>query len=704
MEITQEQTLFIRNAFAQMSTKQDFLLLLNYVKKIIYTEKTVPFDLRQLNYYINAESDKVCYRTFSVKKKAGGERVIYAPVKGLKVLQSCLNIVLQQICEISEHAKGFVPGKSIVDNANPHIGKIYVYNIDLKDFFPSIDIARFWGRLKSEPFNLIGRMEIANMICAISGHRMPVERLNESGVWVTVEKNVLPQGAPTSPVISNIICETLDRRLKGVAKKYGAEYSRYADDITFSSMHSIYAKQGPFLKEILRIINDQNFQIKVSKTRLQTLIRQQSVTGLIVNQKPNVNRRYVEQIRRWLHYWDKKEINEARHDILHEYNESKPDSGREEIHLGNLLSGKLEFLKMVRGENDPTYERLRSKLELLTSRAEVEVHENNLNKEQFELQVQKKKHTSALDVETFRTIHDPKRLIGLLKNFSANKQALKYTTHSWDAGRDADIFQNMETFLSAVDYQYSLFSFALKSLSNNLNGKIFGFLLNKKIYESGWGTHRVQFGWSSPELLQATLDNPGLNPEDVILPIQYQRKIEGKTIQKFKHVIDLFKNEIEIRDENSALHQLILQKHDKYLSAFEPPVVENLRNKTFYTDVQWLSNALNLIFENISNRPDHKKVSYSLNDSQHDRNVLRITHQGSSNAGKSYTDYKFAPDSGSFGDVKTYLTNLCDWSVESAFAEGNFRINYLVSNPDIPAVEKLPSVSGFTHVLTFYKQ
>src|SRR5690606_10243380 len=96
------------------------------------------------------------YTVFSIKKRSGAERIIHAPSKGLKVIQKCLNLVLQTVYAQHQHkaATGFVPGKSIVDNAKLHTNSLYVYNLDLKDFFPSIDQARVWGRLKFPPFNL----------------------------------------------------------------------------------------------------------------------------------------------------------------------------------------------------------------------------------------------------------------------------------------------------------------------------------------------------------------------------------------------------------------------------------------------------------------------------------------------------------------------------------------------------------------------
>ena len=129
---------------------------------------------------------------------SGAERVILAPAAGLKSIQKCLNLILQTIYVPHPAATGFVPRKSIVDNAKIHSGSLYVYNIDLKDFFPSIDQARVWGRLKHPPFNLNeknGTLELANIIASLCCEKMDVERLDENKEWQSVARNVLPQGS-----------------------------------------------------------------------------------------------------------------------------------------------------------------------------------------------------------------------------------------------------------------------------------------------------------------------------------------------------------------------------------------------------------------------------------------------------------------------------------------------------------------------------
>ena len=814
MKLEQAHIDQIRTAFEKMQSREDLLHVLNEAKPLVYGDKAVPFDLKQLTWYANPKLGRKRYAEFKIKKKSGAERCIHAPVKGLKSLQKTLSFVLQCVYEPHNAAMGFVRDRSIVDNAKLHVGSKYVFNIDLKDFFPSVDQARVWKCFQLKPFNLnkassvepqymkwedfkkehlktvepvtflkgkgrmftntpygtlyvannfdkekdkyillgssslktkagkslegtlwlvnkipdTSRLDIANIIASLCCTEMEVERKNETGEWEKVKRNVLPQGAPTSPVITNIVCQKLDYLLSGVAKRFGLKYSRYADDITFSSMHNVYQPESVFLKELHRIIAEQNFYIKESKTRLQKDGYRKEVTGLLVNEKANVQQRYIKQLRMWLYYWERYGYERASGFFLQQYIADKGHVKNGKPDMANVISGKLDYLKMVKGADNELYQKLKTRFENLTGKA-ASVSKNLIEIEEAEIsntplmklllglteQPMVVSEEKIIDVPTkvkaeekpIPVFHKPKELVALLKNFSVNDSALKYTTHSWDAGRDANMFKDLSEFLSIAKSQYSEFSYALKGLSENLNGKIYNFLFNKEIAKSGWGDinpkKRIYFGWSSPELLEACKNDISLNPEDFILPEKFQIQRSGKTLQKFKHIIDVFKNEIEVRDENSALLNLILQKHDNYLISFSAPKVSNLENKTFYTDIQWLGKALDLIFEGIQKYPQHPVVEYAVTENNNDRLVLTILHRNSFKNGLSIYDDKLNLKRGDFSTIKDKLQNLCDWCIESEFAEGAYRINYLVSDNENPAYEKIMSAEGFKHILTFYK-
>lgn len=410
MILTPEFKFQVQTAFKEMQSKSDFLELLNIAKQMMYGDKTVPFSEKQLNYFITKDSQviksrvdfridlskfepfieenvfiekkninrKDCYVPFIIKKKSGQDRTIHAPVKGLKEFQKALNIILQCLHEPHTAATGFVIGKSIVDNAKKHIGQTYVYNIDLKDFFPSVDRSRVWGRLLVAPFNLgttVERKNIANFIATLCCTPMEVERFKE-GNWIKVITSVLPQGAPTSPTLTNIICEKLDKRLSGVAKRFGLNYSRYADDITFSSKHNayevsptkvekIFVSGSTFDCEVRKIITEQNFHIKETKVRLQKRGYRQEVTGLVVNDKINVTRRYVKQLRQWLYLWERYGYDKSYAIFLNIYLADKGHVKSEQPNMAMVIEGKLLYLKMVKGADDGTYLKLKKRFDLL---------------------------------------------------------------------------------------------------------------------------------------------------------------------------------------------------------------------------------------------------------------------------------------------------------------------------------------------------
>jgi hypothetical protein len=371
MKIEQQHIDQIRQKFASMQNKEELVSLLSEAKNIMYGKECKPFELKSLTYYANPDLCKKRYAKFTVKKKSGGERTINAPVSGLKSILRSLNFILQCVYEPHNAATGFVLNKSIVDNAKVHVGNHHVYNLDLKDFFHSFDRNRVKMGFIYEPFNLNGEREpLAFLLASLCTH--PFEVNGEI-------KNVLPQGSPTSPTITNILCKKLDRRLTGLANRFGAKYTRYADDITFSSPHNIYNDED-FKKELERIIAEDNLlkfsgkqieigpQLKINtdKTRLQKSAHRQEVTGLIVNDKVNVKQRYIKQIRMWLYYWEKYGYEKAQQIFTRDYITDKGHVKKGKPNFVNVLDGKLEFLKMIKGVEDSTFKTLKKRFDKLT--------------------------------------------------------------------------------------------------------------------------------------------------------------------------------------------------------------------------------------------------------------------------------------------------------------------------------------------------
>jgi hypothetical protein len=344
----------IKNAFQHLKTKDDLVNLLNYVQKMLYpeTENLKPILLKSLTYYGNYKLSKNAYAQFVIRKKSGGERIIHAPNEALKHILRCFNLILNVMFTPARQATGFVPEKSVVTNAQFHVGKKYVYNLDLKDFFPSVDLYRVKAVLQIPPFNLNDDLAfiLANLCC---------------------HEKVLPQGAPTSPTLTNIVCKRLDKKLHRLAKSVNAMYSRYADDMTFSSDLNSFKPNGKFNKELKRIIKEENFTLNEKKTRLQNNDFRQEVTGIIVNERINLTSRYMKQIRAMLHNWEKLGLKGAYQIFIKHYRADKGHVKKGNPDFINVLDGKLQYLKMVRGAEDKLYKKYNEQFESLKQKDEL---------------------------------------------------------------------------------------------------------------------------------------------------------------------------------------------------------------------------------------------------------------------------------------------------------------------------------------------
>ena len=273
----------------------------------------------------------------------------------------CLNEVLKAVYTPSQYVMGFTEGRSVVTNAAMHKGANYVFNIDLKDFFPSIEQPRVWKRLQLQPFNF--PVPVASAIAGLCS----MKETREMPDGTKKDFYVLPQGAPTSPIITNMICDKLDHRLGGLARRFGLNYTRYADDITFSSMHNVFQENSDFRKELVRIISDQRFVINDKKTRLQKRGSRQEVTGIIISDRLNVSQKFVRDIRNILYMWEKYGYSVAYAKFFPKYKEEKGHVKKGNPDLVNVIDGKLMYLKMVKGEEDSVYKRLYAKFQNLVA-------------------------------------------------------------------------------------------------------------------------------------------------------------------------------------------------------------------------------------------------------------------------------------------------------------------------------------------------
>ena len=236
------------------------------------------------------------YTRYVISKRSGGERVILAPKRELKALQRKVLDGIVALVPTSSAAHGFVRGRSIVTNAQPHIGRHVVLKLDLKDFFPSITFARVRGLFIALGYPFAVAATLA-LLCT-EYNREPFDR-NGTRYYISIGPRHLVQGAPTSPGLANLVAWRLDRRLSGLAGTLGFTYTRYADDLTFSSDQSEQAAQ--MLSSARRIIEDEHFVVNTAKTHVARPHTRQMVTGLVVNEALSVPRPLRRKLRAILH-------------------------------------------------------------------------------------------------------------------------------------------------------------------------------------------------------------------------------------------------------------------------------------------------------------------------------------------------------------------------------------------------------------------
>lgn len=237
------------------------------------------------------------YLRYAVPKRGGqGERIILAPKRELKTLQRKVLDGLVARVPVASTTHGFVAGRSTLTNAREHAGKGVVLKLDLKDFFPSVTFARVRGLFIALGYSYAVASTLA-LLCT-EYDRQPFERDGER-YFISVGPRHLVQGAPSSPALANLVAWRLDRRLAGLAAKRGFAFTRYADDLTFSGEDAEAAVRLGAVAQ--RIIADEQFAVNTTKTHLLRHGGRQTVTGLVVNERPATPRELRRRLRAILH-------------------------------------------------------------------------------------------------------------------------------------------------------------------------------------------------------------------------------------------------------------------------------------------------------------------------------------------------------------------------------------------------------------------
>ncbi|MBB2145749.1 hypothetical protein GM921_09645 [Pedobacter sp. LMG 31464] len=661
----------LKAKFQEVATKKDFFdLLMRAIECLpISNSETHRFKERLKNFHITDSREN--YHSFTVRKSSGKDRLINAPVAPLKFFQRLVNVVLSCVFEAHPNAFGFRKNGSIVQNASLHVNQHYVFNIDLKDFFTSIDDVMLISALENAPFGFKGKKSLLGQeIVRLCTMKMDLAMPGQ-GTQSSKEVRVLPQGAPTSPLLSNVVCLNLDIKLTGLAKRFGITYSRYADDITFSSNRMVFGQSSSFLQELKKIIIEQKFSINESKTRLQHMSQRQEVTGLVVNKKINVEQKFIKAVRMYLYYWEKYGYPNAQgkyyadQGIDYYYPESKS--------LLDTLDGRLNFLKMVKGEDDSTYVKLAQRFKKLSGSLSTRKHAN-LNPTSSEVFEEHR----PVDVATF------------LRLFQ-HGEGLKYLTHDYDLpGREFQYDKIMD--LAGREFNGAFRSY---SITRSLYARAKHFCFERRPKWWRWENGKkidINVGWGSPELKEWIADNPGVHP------------IRMKVFRD--QFIRPFKESIQFRAP--MLHQAVVQTlEEKFGEEFQNFEIEliNLESAEFFTDVDIFLGGVRHILDGILERVDvSKRIRIEFKRQifgNHNMKILEITHIRS----KCHRDANIVDlMNGNFREVARAFKGLCNWSITSSFSDGNYTLKVLDDNPGSPSKMSVDedAVYGFTHTLSFY--
>lgn len=292
-----------------------------YAEQLIQNNVPVIFDIKHLAALMGYETTEVAFYLFAdetsyykeirIPKRSGSTRVISIPSQRLKNMQRWILDNILKRYQLHDCCYGFRNGKSIYDNAVVHVGKSCVLNLDIKDFFPTITQKDVFYIFYNKGYTKKISYYLAKLL---------------------TKDGVLPQGSPASPMVSNIVAYHLDKRLEAIAAKYHACYSRYADDISFSGERNI-TKMIPI---VTQIIEEQGFSVNSKKTRYAYSYQRQEVTGLIVNKKVSIPKKYLKELNKEIYFCKKFGVSSHLSKI-----------GSEKSFYKEHLYGKVYFVKMI---------------------------------------------------------------------------------------------------------------------------------------------------------------------------------------------------------------------------------------------------------------------------------------------------------------------------------------------------------------------
>lgn len=319
MRVIDYMTDFPRDSFIETikSSQPKFKrVTVDYIDRLNKKQVPVIFSLKHLAELLSVDYFDLCdliryrdgyYSYFLIKKRNGGKRRIVVPYNNLKKIQRWFldEILAKEM--VHPCCKGFIKGGSTLSNAQAHVGKKFIRKFDLKDFFESIDVRRVYGVFREIGYSPAVSYDLASL-CTLrisdgKYQAMPPFKKHRFGYLNAVKYPVLAQGAPTSPALSNLICRKMDARLERYAINNGLQYTRYADDLTFSGDD---LEKLPKTSFVMKVVKEEGLKLNHKKTGTYGRNSRQEVTGVMVDSdKPRVPQKFKRQIYRHLHFCKK---------------------------------------------------------------------------------------------------------------------------------------------------------------------------------------------------------------------------------------------------------------------------------------------------------------------------------------------------------------------------------------------------------------
>ncbi len=655
------------------------------------------------------------YSSFSIAKKRGGERIISVPSPALRWVQRALLQTFSHLARPHRCALGFVRKQSVVIHAQLHSSKKLIFTIDIEDFFPSISWARIYGMLKASPFEASPTMAriIANLTCY---------------------NNALPQGAPTSPLLANLVCRKLDSRLFSWAKEKGYNYSRYADDLAFSTNKTNFPQ--PHQDEIKKIIIGEGFKINSKKTRLIGQRQRQLVTGLVVNKKPNVTREYLRNLRALLHNvkvygWDSqisrgqslKTKEEYDNYLTHKLSLKDLNALQENQRDNNFLInpsarilkafsvqtlqrvvwGRVDYVGQVKGRESEIFIKLREQCEQLIKQIPGEEKED-ISK----VQVSKQDKET---IKKIKAVRDIPQLRQLLREWQDKIVEFSWELPSDDEGNIEELRKRTAVifFSAARDPRATAQFFRFFDKNTYFEGMLHGptvgnisfkeLLINcKQVFSAYRSSLPNSLQDRVAQFLKASENELLSHPDMHLWDVQDFR---DKYILPFKRLtrFDSDAGDSTILEKMLGDFYVLYAKQEKRKL---PSLEIDLKNRKIYTDVSFIQEGLKLILESMLNNSISEKITITSEPIYNKETALlsysiKITDPTAIIQKEPQVSLFFG---GKLKGALKFLRGFADWSITANFKDENSYQFDIMSNK---VTSLAISQAGISHKLTLFR-